>query len=100
MDGCENNQLQVAVLAHCRAAQAPLLTCARQCTPISSSTVEPAAQLAAPVQAAEENDLPCLEMLLERGADVAATDDASNNVLHAVAGQKERVGAGGGGWSM
>ena len=52
------------------------------------------------MQAAEENDLPCLEMLLERGADVAATDDAGNNVLHAVAGQKERVGARGGGWIM
>ena len=45
------------------------------------------------MQAAEENELPCLEMLLARGADVAAEDDQGNNALHALAGQKEKVGS-------
>ena len=45
-----------------------------------------------PLQAAEENDLACLEALLAWGADVAAVDDQGNNVLHAVARQKAKAG--------
>ncbi|KAL4457799.1 hypothetical protein ABPG75_012664 [Micractinium tetrahymenae] len=43
-------------------------------------------------RAAEENDLECVELLLARGADVEAVDREGNNVLHAVARQKEKVG--------
>ena len=51
------------------------------------------------LQAAEENDLPCLELLLEAGADVEATDAQRNTALHAVAGQREKASLGGGdGW--
>lgn len=39
-----------------------------------------------------ENQLACLSLLLERGADPAAVDAAGNNALHAVAGQRERAG--------
>lgn len=44
-------------------------------------------------QAAEENSLECVELLLARGADVEAVDREGNNVLHAVARQKEKVRA-------
>ncbi|PSC71609.1 TPR and ankyrin repeat-containing 1-like isoform A [Micractinium conductrix] len=53
---------------------------------------EPAAQAPLLHKAAEENDLPCLELLLEAGADVEATDAQRNTALHAVAGQREKAG--------
>ncbi len=44
------------------------------------------------MQAAEENQVACVEALLGWGADVAAVDNEGNNVLHAVARQKVKAG--------